>query len=134
MDAPFSDHVAGMVDRLHHRGPDDSGLWVSAQNECVLGHTRLSIIDLSNAGHQPMIDRLTGNAITFNGEIYNFLELRKACEKAGDTFTSHSDTEVILALYRRHGAECLQRLRGMFAFALWDAAKKHLFVARDRAQ
>jgi asparagine synthase (glutamine-hydrolysing) len=131
-DAPFSGHVAGMVDRLHHRGPDDSGLWVSAQNECVLGHTRLSIIDLSDAGHQPMIDRLTGNAITFNGEIYNFLELRQACEKAGDTFTSHSDTEVILALYRRHGVECLQHLRGMFSFALWDAARRHLFVARDR--
>jgi asparagine synthase (glutamine-hydrolysing) len=131
-DAPFSGHVAGMVDRLHHRGPDDSGLWVSAQNECVLGHTRLSIIDLSDAGHQPMIDRLTGNAITFNGEIYNFLELRKACEKDGDTFTSQSDTEVILALYRRNGVECLQYLRGMFSFALWDAARSRLFVARDR--
>jgi asparagine synthase (glutamine-hydrolysing) len=130
--APFSGHVAGMVDRLRHRGPDDSGLWVSAKNECVLGHTRLSIIDLSDAGHQPMIDRLTGNAITFNGEIYNFLELREACEKAGDTFASHSDTEVILALYRRHEVECLQHLRGMFSFALWDAARKHLFVARDR--
>jgi asparagine synthase (glutamine-hydrolysing) len=121
-----------MVVRLHHRGPDDSGLWVSSQNECVLGHTRLSIIDLSSAGHQPMIDPLTGNAITFNGEIYNFLELRKACEGAGDTFTSQSDTEVILALYRRHGVDCLLYLRGMFSFALWDAAKRRLFFARDR--
>ena len=131
-DAPFSGYVAGMVNRLHHRGPDDSGLWISPQNECVLGHARLSIIDLSGAGHQPMIDPLTGNVISFNGEIYNFLELRKTCEKAGDTFASHSDTEVILALYRRHGVECLQFLRGMFSFAIWDEANKHLFFARDR--
>src|SRR5687767_12025017 len=97
---------------LAHRGPDDEGIWISARDNCVLGHRRLSIIDLSQAGHQPMIDPLTGNAIVFNGEIYNFKELRRDCERSGDTFRSDSDTEVILALYRRHGTRCLQRLRG----------------------
>jgi asparagine synthase (glutamine-hydrolysing) len=98
----------------------------------VLGHARLSIIDLSPLGHQPMRDPETGNCIAFNGEIYNFQALRQECEAAGDSFRSHSDTEVILALYRRHGVQCLQHLRGMFAFALWDEARKRVFFARDR--
>jgi asparagine synthase (glutamine-hydrolysing) len=129
---PSPDHVAELVRRIHHRGPDDHGLWVSPQGECALGHARLSIIDLSPLGHQPMLDPLTGNSIVFNGEIYNFQALRKECEAAGDKFRSHSDTEVILALYRRFGFECLTRLRGMFAFALWDERNKQVFFARDR--
>jgi asparagine synthase (glutamine-hydrolysing) len=124
--------VAGIVERLRHRGPDDSGVWVSADRRCILGHTRLSIIDLSPAGHQPMLDPQTGNAIVFNGEIYNFQERRAECLRWGDRFQSNSDTEVILALYRRFGAECLRYLRGMFAFALWDAGEQRLFLARDR--
>ena len=121
-----------MVSSIAHRGPDDHGLWSSPNSVCVFGHARLSILDLSPAGHKPMVDPLTGNAIVFNGEIYNFQSLRKNCESAGDVFKSHSDTEVILALYRRHGVGCLKFLRGMFAFAIWDEQRQRLFTARDR--
>jgi asparagine synthase (glutamine-hydrolysing) len=121
-----------MVHGIAHRGPDDQGLWRDADGVCALGFRRLSIIDLSPGGHQPMIDPSTGNALVFNGEIYNYKELRRDCEARGDTFASSSDTEVILALYRRHGPECLQLMRGMFAIALWDAGLKRLFLARDR--
>jgi asparagine synthase (glutamine-hydrolysing) len=124
--------VGGIVARLRHRGPDDEGAWTSPGRECTLGHARLSIVDLSAAGHQPMVDPETGNAIAFNGEIYNFQSLRAECERQGDRFRSHSDTEVILALYRRHGRACVHRLRGMFALALWDAGRRELFLARDR--
>ncbi len=129
---PPEQHVGDMVRRIRHRGPDDSGVWSSAGKECVLGHARLSIIDLSEHGHQPMVDPETGNAIVFNGEIYNFQSLRQECEAAGDRFRSHSDTEVILALFRRFGIDCLQKLRGMFAFAIWCERDKRLFLARDR--
>lgn len=116
-----------------HRGPDDRGFWASPGGACALGHARLSIVDLSPAGHQPMVDPLTGNAVSFNGEIYNFQALREECQSAGDVFVSSSDTEVILALYRRHGIECLGYLRGMFALAIWDERRRQLFLARDRA-
>jgi len=124
--------VDAMVAGVSHRGPDDRGLWSSANGACVFGHARLSVVDLSPAGHQPMLDALTGNAIIFNGEIYNFQALRKNCESAGDVFKSQSDTEVILALYRWHGIDCLKFLRGMFAFAIWDEQHQQLFLARDR--
>lgn len=124
--------VCEMAGRLCHRGPDDFGIWRSPDGRCVLGHTRLSVIDLSPAGHQPMLDPLTGNAIVFNGEIYNFQERRAECERRGDRFFSNSDTEVILALYRRYGTDCLRFLRGMFALAIWDARAQVLFLARDR--
>ena len=130
--APDAAAVDALVHRLRHRGPDDAGLWRSPDGRCVLGHARLSIIDLSPAGRQPMVDPLTGNAIVFNGEIYNFQERRRECEARGDRFRSHSDTEVILALYRRFGPDCVQRLRGMFAFAIWNAKDQTLFLARDR--
>lgn len=117
---------------ISHRGPDDRGLWASPDGACVLGHARLAIVDLSALGHQPMLDSLTGNAIVFNGEIYNFQSLRRECEAQGDVFRSNSDTEVILALYRRHGIDCLHRLRGMFALALWDERRQQLWLARDR--
>lgn len=122
-----------MAAGIAHRGPDDQGLWRSDDGVCALAHRRLSIIDLSPLGHQPMFDPLTGNALVFNGEIYNYRELRRSCEAAGDRFRSESDTEVILALYRRHGSDCLRFLRGMFAIVLWDAGKQELFLARDRA-
>ena len=121
-----------MVHGIVHRGPDDRGLWSSPNGVCVLGHARLSIVDLSLAGHQPMLDLNNGNCIVFNGEIYNFQSLRKDCEAAGDVFKSHSDTEVILALYRRHGIGCLKFLRGMFAIAIWDEQRQQIFLARDR--
>ena len=124
--------VNAMVSGIAHRGPDDRGLWSSPNGACALGHARLSIVDLSLAGHQPMLDPLTGNAIVFNGEIYNFQSLRKDCEAAGDVFKSHSDTEVILALYRRHGFGCLKFLRGMFALAIWNEQRQQIFLARDR--
>ena len=121
---------------LAHRGPDDSGtvLLKESQPETLeigLGHRRLAILDLSPLGHQPMQDPVTGNWIVFNGEIYNFRELRKELEAAGAEFRSHSDTEVILAAYRVWGESCLTRLGGMFAFALWDAPRKRLLLARD---
>jgi asparagine synthase (glutamine-hydrolysing) len=124
--------VDAMVSGIGHRGPDDRGIWISPDGVCVLGHARLSIIDISPAGHQPMLDLITGNAIVFNGEIYNFQELRKKLVSAGDVFNSHTDTEVILALYRRHGIDCLKLLRGMFALAIWDEQRQRLFLARDR--
>lgn len=131
--APVSrNFVAQMVHRIRHRGPNDEGLWSSTRGECTLGHARLSIIDLSPLGHQPMVDPTTGNSIVFNGEIYNFQSLRKQCEAAGDSFKSHSDTEVILALYRRYGERCIDKLRGMFAFAIWDESRRSVFFARDR--
>lgn len=134
-------HFGGAVDptatrdmaiRVAHRGPDDQGLWVDSHGRCVLAHRRLSVIDLSSQGRQPMVDNATGNVLIFNGEIYNYQELRRRCEALGDSFRSHSDTEVILALYRRHGVKCLDFLRGMFAVALWDARGQFLFMARDR--
>ena len=129
---PPREPVEKLTQAIRHRGPDDQGVWKSPDGACVLGHARLSIIDLSPLGRQPMLDPETGNGIVFNGEIYNFQALRKQCEAAGDRFRSHSDTEVILALYRRHGVDCLDHLRGMFAFALWDAGRRRLFMARDR--
>jgi asparagine synthase (glutamine-hydrolysing) len=136
---------SGVLERatrsLAHRGPDDSGtvllkevFLTDAQQEPLqigLGHRRLAILDLSPQGHQPMHDPATGNYIVFNGEIYNFRELRKELEAAGADFKSQSDTEVILAAYRVWGEGCLTRLRGMFALALWDAARKRMLLARD---
>src|ERR1700674_4217839 len=121
---------------LEHRGPDDSGTVLLKDThpgaaEVGLGHRRLAILDLSPLGHQPMEDPATENWIVFNGEIYNFRELRKELECAGVEFKSHSDTEVILAAYRVWGESWLTRLGGMFAFALWDAPRKRLLLARD---
>jgi len=120
-----------------HRGPDDKGveLLPMAGNAefCVgLGSRRLSIQDLSPAGHMPMKDPATGNWIVFNGEIYNFQILREELEKLGHRFCSHGDTEVLLGAYAQWSEGCLHRLAGMFAFALWDARKERLFLARDR--
>ena len=118
-----------MLASLRKRGPDDKGLMTFSC--CVLGQTRLSIIDLST-GNQPMKDNTRDYAITFNGEIYNFLELKKELEEKGHRFSTTSDTEVILKAYAEYGEECPKHLDGMFAFALWDNEKKILFVARDR--
>lgn len=120
-------------DAMTHRGPDDAGEWWSADGRVGLAHRRLSIIDLSPAGHQPMHDGSGALSIVFNGEIYNFADLRDELIAKGHGFQSHSDTEVILAAYREWGMECLARLNGMFAFALYDARQQTVFLARDRA-
>ncbi len=117
---------------LVHRGPDDEGVWTSADGSVALAQRRLSIIDLSPLGRNPMPWDGGRLWITFNGEIYNFRELRLDLESAGYRFRSQTDTEAILAAYDRWGVECLDRLVGMFAFAIWDEPKKRLWVVRDR--
>jgi len=121
--------VQRMMDTMVHRGPDDEGAYV--EPHLVLGHRRLSIIDLST-GKQPICNEDGTVWIVFNGEIYNFLQLRKELLRAGHRFQTHTDTEVIIHLYEEYGEGCLERLSGMFAFAIWDARKRKLFLARDR--
>jgi len=123
--------IGNMTDTLGHRGPDWKGVHVDGP--VALGNTRLAIIDLSQAGQQPMILADGDYVISLNGEIYNYLEIRKELEAQGLNFRSNSDTEVLLRLYMTRGRDCLQDLRGMFAFAIWDRPRKHLFLARDRA-
>jgi asparagine synthase (glutamine-hydrolysing) len=120
-------------DALRHRGPDGSGEWWSADGCVGLGHRRLAIIDLSAAGQQPMTDASGRLQIVFNGEIYNFTELRAELAQRGHVFGSHTDTEVILAAYSEWGTACIERLNGMFALALYDTARRQLLLARDRA-
>jgi asparagine synthase (glutamine-hydrolysing) len=122
-----------MRDVLQHRGPDDAGLWTCAQGLVALGHRRLAIIDLSPGGHQPMADASGRLQIVFNGEIYNYLELRKELESLGRQFRTASDTEVILEAYLQWGDAFLDRLNGMFAFGLYDRDAQRLLLARDRA-
>lgn len=131
-EAPLT--LTRMIDRLTHRGPNDRGEEVveGGNYKIGLGQTRLSIIDLSAAGHQPMRDALTGNLIVFNGEIYNYRELRRSLETEFNDWDSATDTEVILKAYRKWGVHCVDHLRGMFAFAIWDAGKREVFIARDR--
>ena len=126
--------LRAMGDSLRHRGPDGEGEEIQQSIEwgLGLGHTRLSIIDLSSAGKQPMCNEDGTIWITYNGEIYNFRELRSELERNGHRFKSNSDTEVIIHLYEESGVRCLERLNGMFAFALWDRNEKTLFLARDR--
>ena len=115
---------------LAHRGPDDHGLnWCGP---CGMAHRRLSVIDLSEAGHQPMSNEDDSIRVVFNGEIYDFLEHRKDLEKKGHTFKSRTDSEVIIHLYEEYGINCLKNLNGMFAFALWDKNRKRLWLVRDR--
>jgi len=125
--------VERMRDRLEHRGPDAAGLWSSADGRLALGHRRLSIIDTSDAANQPFLSADGSLAVVLNGEIYNFRALRTELERAGATFRTQSDTEVLLAAYRAWGAACVERFSGMFAFGLWDARRNVLLCARDRA-
>src|SRR5688572_18489713 len=125
-----ADVVRRMTRVLRHRGPDDEGVWVGGP--VGLGSRRLAVIDLSSRGHQPMSNEDGTLWIAFNGEIYNFPQLRAQLERDGHAFRSDSDTEAILHLYERDGVGCLQHLQGMFAFALWDTRRRSLFIARDR--
>ena len=126
-----SDALANALEKIAHRGPDDRGIFTTEGNGVGLGHARLSIVDLSPLGHQPMISDDGKVALVFNGEIYNFRELRKELEEAGHQFRGHSDTEVLLRLYLVEGESVLGRLNGIFAFALWDSRSQALLVARD---
>jgi asparagine synthase (glutamine-hydrolysing) len=122
-----------MRDTMHHRGPDDRGVWINPDFSVGLAHTRLSIIDLSPKGHQPMSDSSGRYWITFNGEIYNYQDLREGLTAKGHSFQTKTDTEAILEAYREWGTECVTHLNGMFAFAIYDSLDKCLFIARDRA-
>jgi asparagine synthase (glutamine-hydrolysing) len=127
---PDASVLQSMVQSLSHRGPDGEGLWTN--HEVALGHNRLAIIDLTNAASQPMSTPDGRYTIVFNGEIYNYRELRSELQQAGETFQSASDTEVLLLGYRKWARSVLDKLRGMFAFAVWDDYQKQLFLARDR--
>ena len=127
-----------MTSVLSHRGPDDEGVYINAQHAAIsshvnvgLGHRRLSIIDLSAAGRQPMSNEDKSIWIVFNGEIYNFQSLRAELESKGHRFHSHTDTEAIIHLYEEEGIDAVKRLVGMFAFALWDERKETLILCRD---
>jgi asparagine synthase (glutamine-hydrolysing) len=122
--------VSRMLDVQAHRGPDGCGTWVDPG--IVLGHRRLAFLDLSHEGAQPMTYAEDRYVITYNGEVYNFVELRATLERLGHSFRSTSDTEVLLAAYAEWGVDCLSRLNGMFAFGIWDRRERTLFVARDR--
>src|ERR1700730_1195504 len=125
--------LRAMLDAQLHRGPDDSGWVVVPMTRSVLGlgNRRLAIQDVSPLGHQPMRNEDTGDLLVYNGEIYNAPQLKVILESGGYHFGSHSDTEILLRAYERWGVECLDRLRGMFAFAVWDARRSRLVIARD---
>jgi asparagine synthase (glutamine-hydrolysing) len=123
--------VASIGEALSHRGPHGSGLWATQWGEVVFAHRRLAIIDLSEAGAQPMVDAESGCAICFNGEIYNFQDLRRELEALGERFRSHSDTEVVLKAFKHWGLAAIPRLRGIFAIALWDPRSRSVHLVRD---
>lgn len=124
-------NLVAAIENMHHRGPDDQGYWQSGK--VGLGFARLSILDLSESGHQPMVSPCGRYVLVFNGEIYNFLDLKKALEARGEVFRGHSDSEVLLRLFILDGFEsCLRKINGMFAFAVWDNREQTLFLARDR--
>ena len=129
--------LSRMTDAIAHRGPDSAGFWTSPPDEpghgCMFGHRRLSIIDLSHAADQPMTDTAGGSShtIVFNGEIYNFKDLRRDLAARGETLQSSGDTAVLLRSLALEGADAVRKLRGMFAFAMWDERARKLIVARD---
>jgi asparagine synthase (glutamine-hydrolysing) len=129
--APDETELLATRDAMRARGPDGSGVWWSADRRCGLGHRRLSILDLSDRASQPMASGDGQIVVTFNGEIYNYKALRAELEAVGVRFRTNSDTEALLHLYARHGAAMVRRLRGMFAFAIWDETRCELFLARD---
>ncbi len=124
--------VVRMRDTMIHRGPDDAGVHLEPGERLALGHRRLAIVDLSRAGRQPMCNETGELWITYNGETYNHLALRRELEAAGHVYRSRTDTETVLHLYEQLGPACVERLEGMFAFAIWDGRRRELFMARDR--
>jgi len=123
--------LEAMRDRMGHRGPDDAGIWMSEDRKVGLAHRRLTVIDLTAAGHQPMCNEDGTVWISFNGEIFNFPELKATLTSLGHTFRSNCDTEVIIHLYEEYGIDCLSRLNGQFAFVIWDENKRRILGARD---
>ena len=133
----FKQHVSShnlrlMTNALRHRGPDDEGSYINEDYSVSLGHRRLSFLDLGESGRQPICNEKKDVWITFNGEIYNYLELRDELISLGHTFHTATDTEVIVHGYEEWGTEVVSRLKGMFAFGIWDQRKKCLFLVRDR--
>jgi asparagine synthase (glutamine-hydrolysing) len=124
-------HLKKMTDAIAHRGPDGEGQWSNAGNTVHLGHRRLAVIDLSNQAAQPM-SFASRYQVVYNGEIYNYIEIRSFLQNKGYHFTTQSDTEVILAAYDYWKEKCLQQFDGMFAFAIWDEKEEKLFAGRDR--
>ena len=126
--------VTGMTNAISHRGPDDSGIWIDEKASLALGHRRLSIIDVSSHGHQPMVSNSGRYVIAYNGEIYNFKDIKEELDKIERiNWRGHSDTEVALEAIEQFGIKgALERFNGMFAFALWDKKEKTLAFARDR--
>jgi asparagine synthase (glutamine-hydrolysing) len=125
------DELTRTREAMRARGPDAAGTWMSSDGRTGFGHRRLSIIDVSDRANQPMVSRDGRFVLTFNGEIYNFAELRAGLEREGEIFETASDTEVVLRMYEKHGAAMVPRLRGMFAFGVWDSRMRTLFIARD---
>ncbi len=129
LDTEDRERVIRMRDVIAHRGPDDTGIFIDAQ--AALGHRRLSIVDVA-AGHQPLSNEDGTVWIAFNGEIYNHADVRVALEAAGHRYKTRCDTETIVHAYEEWGDACVDHLRGMFAFAIWDAPRRRLLLARDR--
>jgi asparagine synthase (glutamine-hydrolysing) len=125
--------IIAMRDSMHRGGPDDAGVLIDEDRRIAFGHRRLSLLDLSAAGHQPMNDNYSGNTIIFNGEIYNFLDIKSQLSVKGYQFKTATDTEVILAAYHAYGTACFERFNGMFALAIWDKAANKIVLARDHA-
>src|SRR5262245_41712058 len=128
--APRAEVLGHMLDLMPHRGPDDRGEYSDPASGVALGHLRLSIIDLSSASHQPMRDTASGVTLTYNGELYNFRQLRAELQTLGHRFESHGDTEVVLRSFIQWGTGCFARFAGMFALALWDPRRDVLHLAR----
>lgn len=125
-------NLEALIGPIKHRGPDGSGIWINNEKNVGFAHRRLSIIDLSDNGSQPFHSQSKEYTITYNGEIYNYIEIREILKKKGHQFRTFTDTEVILAAFKEYGYDCLNYFDGMFAFALWDNNKQELFCARDR--
>ncbi|MDO6487706.1 asparagine synthase (glutamine-hydrolyzing) [Colwellia sp. 6_MG-2023] len=126
------DRFKAMRDTMPYRGPDSNGLWFDDEEKIGLAHLRLSILDPTPAGHQPRVEAAHNCVISYNGEVYNYLEIRAELETKGYTFETGADTEVVLKAYLEYGVDCLKHFNGMFAIAIWDGNKKELFLARDR--
>ena len=124
------DELHAMLQAIRHRGPDNQGVFI--QDPIAIGVNRLSIVDPVQRSNQPMTSPCNRFTIAFNGEIYNFRQLRESLIRQGHVFSTESDTDVLLAVYQQNGPQCPSLLRGMFAFAIWDRLSRTLFIARDR--